>query len=103
MQGQRLAVIALARPSPLAFPLMVERFREKLSNESLSDRIARMVTELEGRAGGSAVGTAGEDAKAVFARPAMQDTAADAIALDREIPKPPRRPPRARRRNGSPA
>ena len=103
MQGQRLAAITLARPSPLAFPLMVERFREKLSNESLSDRIARMVAELEGRAGGSAVGTAGEDAQAVFARPAMQDTAAGAIALDREIPMPSRRPPRTRRRNGSSA
>jgi ATP-dependent Lhr-like helicase len=97
MQGQRLATIALARPSPLAFPLMVERFREKLSNESLSDRIARMVAELEGRAGGSAVGTAGEDAKAVFARPAMRGTATEAIALDRELP----RPARTRRRMGS--
>ena len=96
MRGQRLAVIELARPSPLAFPLMVERFREKLSNESLTERIARMVADLEGRAGGEAVGTAHEDAKAVFARPAMQETAQEAIRLDRV--EPPKRPPRTRRR-----
>ncbi|MCK9689677.1 ligase-associated DNA damage response DEXH box helicase [Scleromatobacter humisilvae] len=96
MSGQRLVAITLARPSPLAFPLMVERFREKLSNESLSDRIARMVADLEGRAGGDAVGTAHEDAKTVFARPAMAETATEAIQLDRVDP--PRRAPRSRRR-----
>jgi ATP-dependent Lhr-like helicase len=96
MRGQRLVVVTLDRPSPLAFPLMVERFREKLTNESLSDRIARMVADLEGRAGGSAVGTAGEDAKTVFARAPLQDTAQDAIALDRDVPTP-RAPRRSRR------
>jgi len=54
MQAQRLAVVTLARPSPFAFPLLVERFREKLSNESLADRIARMVADLERRAGADA-------------------------------------------------
>ena len=100
MHGQRLAVVALARPSPLAFPLMVERFREKLTNESLADRIARMVADLEGRAGGAAVGTAREDAAAVFARPALQDTAQEAVALARDTPAPkaPRRPRRGRSR-----
>ena len=43
MAGQRLVLQPLARPSPFAFPLMVERFREKLSNESVAARIARMV------------------------------------------------------------
>ena len=95
MQAQQLVAIELARPSPLAFPLMAERFREKLTNESLSDRIARMVSDLEGRAGGEAVGTAHEDAKAVFARSAMQETAQEAIQLDREDPK--KRPLRSRR------
>ncbi len=47
MGAQTLRVQALRRPTPLAFPLMVERFREKLSNESLADRIARMVADLE--------------------------------------------------------
>ena len=96
MRAQRLVAVALARPSPLAFPLMVERFREKLTNESLSDRIARMVADLEGRAGGNAVGTAGEDAKDLFARGKMQETASEAIQLDREDPK--KRTPRSRRR-----
>ena len=31
---------------------MVERLREKLSNESMADRIARMVQQLEKDAGG---------------------------------------------------
>ena len=50
---QQLVVRMLARPTPFAFPLMVERFREKLSNESVADRIARMVEQLEKAAGGS--------------------------------------------------
>ena len=91
MQGQNLAAITLARPSPLAFPLMVERFREKLTNESLSDRIGRMVADLEGRAGGNAVGTAGEDAQTVFARAATKETAHETLAPEhREAGRPPR-------------
>nr|WP_243457575.1 DEAD/DEAH box helicase [Ottowia testudinis] len=53
MQGQRLTRVALQRPTPFSFPLMVERFREKLTNESLADRIARMVAQLESAAGGA--------------------------------------------------
>jgi ATP-dependent Lhr-like helicase len=48
-----LHVTAPARPTPFAFPLMVERFRETLSTERFTDRIARMVAELE-QAGGDA-------------------------------------------------
>ena len=51
--AQQLALQPLARPTPFAFPLMVERFREKLSNESVADRIARMVEQLEKAAGGA--------------------------------------------------
>jgi len=98
MQGQQLAAVTLARPSPLAFPLMVERFREKLTNESLTARIARMVAELEGRAGGDAVGTAHEDAKTVFAREALQDAAQAWVVADREEPRPRRRTRRAQMR-----
>lgn len=47
IQGLRLDVHALKRATPLAFPLLVERFRESLSSEKLADRIARMVGELE--------------------------------------------------------
>ena len=50
MQSQTLQLVALKKASPLAFPLMVERLRERLSNESLADRIARMVADLEGSA-----------------------------------------------------
>lgn len=53
MNAQRLVMRPLARPTPFAFPLMVERFREKLSNESVADRIARMVEQLEKAAGGA--------------------------------------------------
>ena len=47
MKGQQLSVHALQRPTPFALPLMVERFRERLSTESLGDRLLRMVQALE--------------------------------------------------------
>ncbi|MEO6271407.1 MAG: ligase-associated DNA damage response DEXH box helicase [Lautropia sp.] len=50
LRGRSLAHVAIARPTPLAFPLMVERMREKLSTEKLSDRVARMVRQLEAAA-----------------------------------------------------
>jgi len=40
-----------ARPTPFAFPLMVEMFREKLTTEALEARVARMVEALEAAAG----------------------------------------------------
>ncbi len=49
---QRLVIKTLVRPTPFSFPLMVERLREQLSSESLADRIARMVQQLEAAAGG---------------------------------------------------
>ena len=52
--GQQLVVKALSRPTPFAFPLMVERYREQMSNENVADRIARMVEQLEQAAGGPA-------------------------------------------------
>jgi len=52
MRAQRLVLRTLAKPTPFAFPLMVERFREKLSNESVADRIARMVQQFESAAAG---------------------------------------------------
>jgi ATP-dependent Lhr-like helicase len=47
MRKQRLTIIRSDRPTPFAFPLMVARLREKLSTESLSDRIARMQAVFE--------------------------------------------------------
>jgi ATP-dependent Lhr-like helicase len=52
MAAQQLVIKTIARPTPFSFPLMVERLREKLSNESMADRIARMVQQLENDAGG---------------------------------------------------
>ena len=42
-----------ARPTPFAFPLLVEMFREELSTETLDARVARMVEALEREATGS--------------------------------------------------
>ena len=52
MRAQRLVLRPLAKPTPFAFPLMVERFREKLSNENVAERIARMVQQFESAAAG---------------------------------------------------
>lgn len=38
---------SIDRPTPFAFPLLIERLRETVSTEKLSDRVARMVAELE--------------------------------------------------------
>ncbi len=47
MASRRLDLRPLKRATPLAFPLMVARFREKLTNETLGARIERMVAELD--------------------------------------------------------
>ncbi len=47
MNLKRLNLIALERCSPLAFPLLVERLRETLTNESLKERVERMAAALE--------------------------------------------------------
>jgi len=53
---QRLSISTIAkttpkRPTPLAFPLVVDRNREKVSSESLADRVRRMQLALEKAAG----------------------------------------------------
>ncbi|MFG6468367.1 ligase-associated DNA damage response DEXH box helicase [Roseateles sp. BYS87W] len=55
MARQTLDLQHPARPTPLAFPLLVERLRERASTESLAQRLARMLAELESAAGGQAV------------------------------------------------
>ena len=47
LHGLRLSFQRPQRATPFAFGLMVERFREKLSTEKLSDRVARLLRELE--------------------------------------------------------
>jgi ATP-dependent Lhr-like helicase len=47
LQARLLCICHIERATPFGFPLMVERFREMLSTEKLSDRVARMLRELE--------------------------------------------------------
>jgi ATP-dependent Lhr-like helicase len=47
MRAQRIDAVDLPAPSPFALPLMVERFREKLTTEKLKDRLARIVRDAE--------------------------------------------------------
>ncbi len=51
LKQRQLDVHVVKRTTPLAFPLMVERFRESMSTEKLADRIRRMVAELDKAAG----------------------------------------------------
>jgi ATP-dependent Lhr-like helicase len=43
----RVTVVEVDRPSPLGFPLLVERYRESVSSEKLADRVRRMTLDLE--------------------------------------------------------
>src|SRR5450830_984041 len=47
LHAQKVAYRDVKRATPFGFALMVERFREKVTTEKLSDRVARMVRELE--------------------------------------------------------
>jgi ATP-dependent Lhr-like helicase len=51
LRARRRVEVALERPGPFAFPLLIERLRERVSTEKLADRVARMVRELERAAG----------------------------------------------------
>ncbi|GAA4430477.1 ligase-associated DNA damage response DEXH box helicase [Acidovorax lacteus] len=92
LHTRSLALHALQRPTPLALPLMVERLRERLSTESLGDRLARMVQALE-QAADATMGTqlAGTLTTAHWdlARDAP-DTRPSARARRGRTPRPPR-------------
>jgi ATP-dependent Lhr-like helicase len=47
LHARKVAWREVRRATPFGFALMVERFREKVSTEKLSERVARMVRELE--------------------------------------------------------
>jgi ATP-dependent helicase Lhr and Lhr-like helicase len=47
LRARRIEFVELKAPSPFSLPLMVERFREKLSNEKLADRLERIVRDAE--------------------------------------------------------
>lgn len=84
----RLDLREVKRPPPLAFPLLVERFRESLSSEKLADRIARMLADLEKAAGPGA----------------YADTTAPQVERERPRPRSPRQSkdgrPRTKKRTG---
>jgi ATP-dependent helicase Lhr and Lhr-like helicase len=47
MASSRVVVTHPKKPTPFAFPLIVGRMREKVSTEKLTDRVERMLAELE--------------------------------------------------------
>ena len=47
LHARAIAYREVRRATPFGFALMVERLREKVTTEKLSDRVARMVRELE--------------------------------------------------------
>jgi ATP-dependent Lhr-like helicase len=47
LAGARVTIVDTAAPSPLAFPLLVDHMRDKLSSEKLADRVRRMQARLE--------------------------------------------------------
>jgi ATP-dependent Lhr-like helicase len=47
MAASPIVLRQVHKPTPFAFPIMVSRFREKLSSEKLADRVARMQLEFD--------------------------------------------------------
>lgn len=47
LSNSRMLLIETERPTPMAFPILVDRLRETVSSESISDRIERMTLGLE--------------------------------------------------------
>lgn len=47
MHSRELVFKVISKPTPFAFPLMIERLRETVSTEALSSKVARMVADLE--------------------------------------------------------
>ena len=90
MAGQQLVINPLSQPTPFAFPLMVERLREQLSNETLADRIARMVAQLETTAGMASTAGQSDDVLKMLAFGQDVQTTADKGKRRR----PPRKPSR---------
>ncbi|MFN4298903.1 MAG: ligase-associated DNA damage response DEXH box helicase [Thermaurantimonas sp.] len=45
MQGQEILLRYIERPTPFCFPIMVDRLRERLTNETLEQRVEKMLRE----------------------------------------------------------
>ncbi|MCG9910225.1 MAG: ligase-associated DNA damage response DEXH box helicase [Flavobacteriales bacterium] len=44
ISGQKIRIVTTSKPSPFAFPIMVDRLRDQFSTEKLEDRIQHMLT-----------------------------------------------------------
>ena len=58
MRAKRVGFVELAVPSPFALPLMVERFREKLTTEKLKSRLDRSLNDMARAAAAADAGAA---------------------------------------------
>ena len=47
INNQKIIITRPSKPTPFAFPIMVDRLRERMTSESLQDRIAKMVIDYE--------------------------------------------------------
>jgi ATP-dependent Lhr-like helicase len=47
LSGLEILLKQTERPSPLAFPILVDRFREQLTSEKMEDRINRLLGEYK--------------------------------------------------------
>ena len=45
ISGQKIIITKPDKPTPFAFPIMVDRLREKLTSEKLIDRIRKMALQ----------------------------------------------------------
>jgi len=52
INAQKIVLRLPPKPTPLSFPILVDRLREKLSSESLEDRVERLAQQLEAVAAG---------------------------------------------------
>jgi ATP-dependent Lhr-like helicase len=50
MSASRIRIVDVRHPTPLAFPIMVNRLRAKVSSEKLTDRVRKMQLQLESAA-----------------------------------------------------
>ena len=51
IEDSEIILVSPEKMTPLAFPLLVDKLRERLSSESLAERVARMQKQLEAAAG----------------------------------------------------
>lgn len=47
INNQKIIITRPSKPTPFAFPIMVDRLRERMTSETLQERIAKMVIEYE--------------------------------------------------------